>query len=1266
VAAVAAAALAAGSALAAPPAPATSATGIVQPASASGRTVSVTLITGDTVAVTTAPDGSQSAQAVPKAGTSSRFETTTDAKGDLYVYPDDALAAVAAGTVDPALFDVTRQIADGRTDATGTTVPIIVGYSGKPSAATLTKNTAALPASHRKVVLPKLGMAGLTVDKAHAKDFWQSVRPKSVTRGAGGRPRAPLAATGMTKIWYDGIDKAALDVSVPLIGAPQAWAEGYDGTGVTVAVLDTGIDATHPDLAGRIQDEQSFVPTVSTAVDDNGHGTHVADTIVGSGAASGGKYKGVAPGAHLLVGKVLDGSGSGETSWILAGMEWAVQQNAKIVSMSLGGPAASGGDVMTQAVDQLSATSGTLFVIAAGNAGAAGSIGSPGDAPSALTVGATDNTDALTNFSSRGPSAINDGIKPEITAPGLNITAARAAGTSLGTPVDQYYTTLSGTSMATPHVAGSAAIIAQRHPDWTGQQIKADLTGNAKLLDGLTAYQQGNGRVDIPPALDPWLELSAATVDFGLITYSDSGYTPQTRTVTLTNPGTSDLTVQATASAAGPDGTALPAGSLTLSAGTITIPAGGTAQETVTLDPTQADSGLYSGDLLLTGPDGRTVHAAIGFDKEPQRRGLTLTFKDRHGAAPSKAWFVVLGTDNTFESITVTGTDTWTGRLPIATYSVIGQVVTGGGAHASTDAAVDYFALPQIDLTSQDQARTVDAEQAKDITMSVQGEKRPLEGSVFSIQVNRWNKDRNGRATMGTTGVLDNFDTRYGAIPSEKADQGELYTSVFITEREPIIQGSVEGPDGFDLGLKTSSYMTRFSGTRELSVVDAGAGTAADIAAVDVKGKAALLHADNLLAVSAQGKALAAAGAAAVLLVRNNDDPQLTLPIGVPVPAPTVGYTQGLRLQAALADHPVQIELTGVDEARYAYSAEYDDAGAISASQDRRPSVGDFATVDRAFHSDQAGRAGWEAENSWGPYPMTSFRVTQVLHQGGEREDHLLAGPNRTYSATVTATQGAYNARMSEVNATAYQAGGHLTSTWFAAPEHPSAASNAPCNMCRTDQGVVFSTGVGGDSDPTHGQLGGSSTAYTFYRDGQLITDSSKVLVPQPASYTIVEDVHRSAADTTGVSLGADVSTAWTFGSKAPTAMSLPGCTLVVPAAQTCEALPVLIPQYDVRLDLLNQANAKSGSEFTLSATRPVGWTGSTRVSGAKVSVSYDDGATWQQVEVHPGKGDHTFTVEVPHSSKAAPGGYVSLKSELWDSSGDRTVQTVTRAYALK
>ncbi|MBB0233101.1 S8 family serine peptidase, partial [Streptomyces calidiresistens] len=174
------------------------------------------------------------------------------------------------------------------------------------------------------------------------------------------------------------------------IGAPAARELGLDGEGVTVAILDTGIDATHPDLADRVVAQVNFTdaPDIGDVV---GHGTHVGSTVAGTGAASDGLYTGVAPGADLLDVKVLNDDGYGFDSEIIAGMEWAVEQNADIVNMSLGGFVTDRLPPIEEALERLSAQSDTLFVVAAGNEGPfTASLSAPGTAEAALTVGALD------------------------------------------------------------------------------------------------------------------------------------------------------------------------------------------------------------------------------------------------------------------------------------------------------------------------------------------------------------------------------------------------------------------------------------------------------------------------------------------------------------------------------------------------------------------------------------------------------------------------------------------------------------------------------------------------------------------------------------------------------------------------------------------------------------------------------------------------------------------------------------------------------------
>lgn len=302
----------------------------------------------------------------------------------------------------------------------------------------------------------------------------------------------PLVET----VWEDLPVHTMLDVSVPLVNAPKLWDLGFEGEGIKVAVVDTGIDAEHPDLEGRILLAKDFTGASPEAKDGNGHGTHVASTIAGSGAASGGKYIGVAPDAQLLVAKVLRDDGSGMTSQVMAGVDWAVQQGAHVINLSLGADGSCDGTDAMSAICDAAVAAGVVVCVAAGNAGpGAATVGSPGCARQVITVGATNDADKVTSFSSRGPT--KDGrVKPDVCFPGYGIVAARAKGTRMGTPVDAFYTSANGTSMATPHASGAAALLLQAHPGLTPAQVKERLMATAVDL-GVDANTQGKGRGDI-------------------------------------------------------------------------------------------------------------------------------------------------------------------------------------------------------------------------------------------------------------------------------------------------------------------------------------------------------------------------------------------------------------------------------------------------------------------------------------------------------------------------------------------------------------------------------------------------------------------------------------------------------------------------------------------------------------------------------------------------------------------------------------------------
>jgi subtilisin family serine protease len=253
-----------------------------------------------------------------------------------------------------------------------------------------------------------------------------------------------------------------------------------------------------------------------------------------------------------------------------------------VVNLSLGGEDTEGTDPLEKAVQALSADTGALFVVAAGNDGESGArtLGSPGTAPAALTVGALDRADIPARFSSQGPTA-DGALKPDVTAPGTAIEAARATE---GDPVGQGYVSMSGTSMATPHVAGGAAVLAQRHPDWDGRELKAALTASTRPAPAVSAYVQGSGRIDVAAALEQRMTTSPAAHDFGMQHWPHGDDPVTGKEVTYRNAGTRAITLDLSARAFAGDGKPAADSMFAVSPAQLVVPAGGTATATVTAD----------------------------------------------------------------------------------------------------------------------------------------------------------------------------------------------------------------------------------------------------------------------------------------------------------------------------------------------------------------------------------------------------------------------------------------------------------------------------------------------------------------------------------------------------------------------------------------------------------------------------------------------------------------------------------------------------------
>lgn len=328
------------------------------------------------------------------------------------------------------------------------------------------------------------------------------------------------------------------NVSVPAIRADVIANLPYNGSGIKVALIDSGINKTHPDLVGKVILEKDFTGQNMT-LDSTGHGTAMAGIIAGGNASS--VYKGVAPGVWILSARVTDSSGYTDPSWTAEAIDWAVENGANVISISVvcvewhwdsynhqwdyqmrthgesePGPSAN------EAVKH-----GVVVVAAAGNAqpdwwglpyNTNGYVEIPADVTGVIAVGATDDNrtvslqdDDMWSLSAQGPTG--DGtVKPDVVAPGVNITSANAGFESGG-----YYAGGTGTSESAPHVTGVVALLLQAHPGWTPAMVKSAIMSTAVLNDNLQSLSEnwrGKGIVDAKRALNCAIDVPTSNPDF--------------------------------------------------------------------------------------------------------------------------------------------------------------------------------------------------------------------------------------------------------------------------------------------------------------------------------------------------------------------------------------------------------------------------------------------------------------------------------------------------------------------------------------------------------------------------------------------------------------------------------------------------------------------------------------------------------------------------------------------------------------------------------
>ncbi|WP_406424179.1 S8 family serine peptidase [Streptomyces sp. NBC_00873] len=1197
----------------------------------------LTLVTGEVVTLERHAGGFQAATVAPTPdGTPAGFSSMRVGE-EVYVIPDKAQPYLAANELDRELFNVTKLVEYGYDDAHRPAVPLIATYAGAPGKAGKALKQAAPAGSVKADELPSANAVALRASKKKAATFWEAVDDDSAAATT-----APKLAGGIKKLWLDKPVKVTLDQSVSQIGAPEAWAAGYDGTGTKVAILDTGIDPNHPDVAGQVKKTQNFTDDPD-AVDHHGHGTHVASTIAGSGAASGGKYKGVAPGADLYIGKVLDNAGFGPESGVIAGMEWAVAEGADVVSMSLGSPVASDGtDPLSQAVNELTASSGALFVIASGNEGSDKStVGSPGAADAALTVGAVSKSELLAGFSSRGPRKGDFAVKPEITAPGVGIVAARAAGTSMGRPVDANYTSANGTSMATPHVAGAAAILAQRHPDWTADRLKQVLVSTAKQ-GSYTAYQQGGGRVDVPKAIDATVYSSPAVVSMGKSTAESA---PVTKTVSYVNTSSADKTLSLRLAASGETGPA-PDGTFTLSANSVTVPANSTASVTVTYHPELCVLGDYTGVVTATAPDGSAIRTTVGATKGVPTVDLTVNAIDRNGNPAQGTDVVVFDLDEDEMLQPSLRDGTATVAVPLGRYSVMGVVYTrdkAGVEILDSTLAGD----PMVELKA-DKTITLDARLGKEVKVATPKESEP---NGYRLG---YRQQLPGNYGIDFMKIMSSaiWDHAY-VVPTAPVTNGTFEFNFQQRRYAPAIRASIAGQAGA-LPLEPVFNAARLDGPSTLRAVNAGKGRPEDLAGKDLGGKLAVVTSDATRETADQIAAVADAGAKGVIIV--GDQPgsfyaSVPLVARTAIPAWTLTRDEGAVLLDRMADGPTQINVHGIANSPYVYNIALMVPGEIPADPTDAVTAENSAVVKSHYRSTKGTKLG-ETGSVVRPGERLIVQIVEFIDGPLDREEWSSTGnrwptlKDMRWSHAVFPDPTNIARRMNDVLRT-YSPGEQREETWLGAANGPAGPANT--RAVREGDDMTLIVPEMGDSEPEHfGWFGAASdkAMVRVYQDEKLLTETTRAMMmlpvsPDPAAYRITMDTSHPA----WFPLSTETSTAWTFRSARPVSGE--------------ENLALLWPKYGFGLDAEN--TAKGGNTYDFDLAFALQTAATPDIDGVEVEMSTDDGATWSPATVKT-KSDGHYKVSVHNPAK----GYMSLRVKAQDTNGSKIEQTLIRAYAVR
>jgi hypothetical protein len=805
------------------------------------------------------------------------------------------------------------------------------------------------------------------------------------------------------------------------------------------------------------------------------------------------------------------------------------------------------------------------------------------------------------------------------------------------------YRTLSGTSMATPHMVGAAAILAQRHPDWTGSQLKEHLMSTAKGLDAeYSPYEVGTGRVDVAAAVRT--EVSATgSLFFGNHTWPhEASDKAVTKDLTFTNTGSSHVTLNLDLT--NEDGT------FTLGATAVTVPAGGTAAVPVTGDPQSASIGRHVGYVTATdAATGKPVtRTAVALLKEEERYDLNISLVGRDGK-PASGWVNInLAGDTLPWSVYVDGKTTM--RMAPGVYTVAGYLDVAGEKADRSGLAV--LVDPETALKDGPADVVLDAGKAR--LLDTQAPQR-TEDRQRKVDFNVHYEGQDPYTDYRSAYVLPpTYDDVYVA-PTVPMKHGEFVLTTRWRKGEPSLAlSALGGRLRFDALVQSGSTLGTATDRRD--VVYAGNGAAAAYEKIKAKGKVAVVERSDEVSPQERAEAAVAAGAKALIVVNDGAGALLEYVGEAAIPVATVHREAGRTLIAMARSGVLKLTVKQTQYTPFVYDLTRDYPGQVpNRALVYKPTKGDLARIDARYYSSTDGKLaeGYRSDFTLSP----SFNLPESEWHPGTRTEWVT--PGQVWREFHTqGVDGSLPWSMVSGDNT-YSKGTTTRLDWFAPATRPGQGESFGVYNSRWQNYMTWNVQAWASASDTM-RLGGylpwgetPSHLQIFQGDTRIYDNPNSGDMQWeevPAGnlpYRAVLDAERPGDV---FRLSTRTHTEWTFLSDTVD-------------SDFFEPFSVLNLNYKLDSDLHGDVKANTAQEIALKPVSMDGGTVPGKVTTVKLDVSYDDGATWQKVSLAKGAGG---CWKGSFRTAKKPGGFLSVRASASTSSGFGVKNEIVRAYGLR